>query len=201
MKNINNWSKETVKWLDEFCFKNRYTEAEKFVIANIKKLPRDAKILDYGCGTGRFAEILKREIPDYNFENYLGVDTSEDMIMVAKEKHPNLNFSVGSIEELAEQVDVVVSLDVLQHQEDGVAFIESLIPYYKKALFIEFWTNENGQNFNDESKEITLDATKEKFFENIYSKKAVEELAEHFNMLFIEYPNKPNNIGLLFDLN
>lgn len=45
-------------------------------------IPEDGKILDFGCGNGRFLEMLK----DSNLE-YFGVDVSQKLIDIAKEKY------------------------------------------------------------------------------------------------------------------
>jgi ubiquinone/menaquinone biosynthesis C-methylase UbiE len=48
------------------------------------------KILDLGCGNGRYFEYLK----DKNI-NYFGVDISENLIRIAKNKYPEANFQVA----------------------------------------------------------------------------------------------------------
>ena len=45
------------------------------------------KILDLGCGTGRYAELFK----DKNIE-YIGADIAEKQIKIAKRKHPEAKF-------------------------------------------------------------------------------------------------------------
>lgn len=49
-------------------------------------LPKDSKILDYGCGYGRVVKALS----DNRFENVLGFDTSEELIRRGK-KDGDLN--------------------------------------------------------------------------------------------------------------
>jgi len=199
MNSLNVWSKDSAKWLDEFCFKDRFTDAEEFIISEIKKLPRDIKILDYGCGTGRFIEILKKEIPDYDINNYLGIDTSENMINLAKEKHENINFDLANLDDLAcDNFDIVVCLDVLQHQNDPISFLDKLLSINSTKIFIEFWTKKDAQNLDNSKKVITLDSTKEKFFENIYSHETLEELASLFNLKYMIFYNQINDIALLY---
>jgi SAM-dependent methyltransferase len=49
------------------------------------------KVLDWGCGNGRFFEIFaNKEI------NYFGIDISEKLIEIAKNKYPQANFQVIS---------------------------------------------------------------------------------------------------------
>jgi SAM-dependent methyltransferase len=53
-----------------------------------RALPRDAVILDYGCGQGR----LSRELIDRGFINVLGIDSSAEMVRVAGERVPEAGF-------------------------------------------------------------------------------------------------------------
>lgn len=50
-------------------------------------LTPSARILDIGCGVGRHAHWLEGR-----FSTYLGIDASEAMIEVARQKFPTLNF-------------------------------------------------------------------------------------------------------------
>ena len=51
-------------------------------------LPRDAVILDYGCGQGR----LSGELVGLGYVNVLGIDSSHEMIRVAREEVPDAGF-------------------------------------------------------------------------------------------------------------
>lgn len=52
---------------------------------------KDKKVLDAGCGYGRWADF---------FSNYKGVDLSPDLIDKAKALYPNKDFMVGLLEDL-----------------------------------------------------------------------------------------------------
>jgi len=56
-----------------------------------ERLPKGAKILDYGCGSGLWRNLFHRY-------DYYGMDQNEEMIKVAKERDPSLadHFSVVS---------------------------------------------------------------------------------------------------------
>lgn len=70
------------------------------------------KVLEIGCGNGRDAqEILKYT------DDYLGVDVSEKLLELAKQKVPNGQFIVADIEEykLPTELDVVFAFASLIH--------------------------------------------------------------------------------------
>jgi ubiquinone/menaquinone biosynthesis C-methylase UbiE len=57
-----------------------WEEIESFLRKNISK---EDKVLDIGCGDGRFCKT---------FENYTGVDFSKELVDKAKKKYPGKNF-------------------------------------------------------------------------------------------------------------
>jgi len=72
--------------------------------------PRE-RVLDLGCGNGRLYESLKNT-------NYTGLDISEKLISIAKEKYPNVNFQVGDALNLPfpnNYFDKIYSIAVLHH--------------------------------------------------------------------------------------
>jgi len=71
------------------------------------------KILDYGCGTGRWVEFFR----SYGME-YTGVDLSTEMIRIAKERFCKTDFSALGIEGIqypSQAFDIVCSIAVLHH--------------------------------------------------------------------------------------
>jgi SAM-dependent methyltransferase len=64
-----------------------------------------ARVLDAGCGTGRVASELANRGVDV-----VGVDVSADMIAVARDRRPDLDWRVGDLVDmrLAKEFDVVV---------------------------------------------------------------------------------------------
>ncbi|MDI6754906.1 MAG: class I SAM-dependent methyltransferase [Thermodesulfobacteriota bacterium] len=95
----------------------RYAEmAEKRLIARFLQIKPGARILDIGCGTGRFtAEYLKRGARVY------GLDSSPEMIEYAGRKHRGIEFKVGKAEALPypdNHFDSVVIVTTLEFATD-----------------------------------------------------------------------------------
>lgn len=75
----------------------RRDSAEKSLIYPKLEIRKKDRVLDAGCGTGRWAELV---IPKCGY--YHGVDVSPGLIRIAKQRFghfPNAKFSVSSIEE------------------------------------------------------------------------------------------------------
>ena len=71
------------------------------------------KVLDLGCGNGRLYELLKGRMVDY-----LGIDNSERLIALAKNRYPGVNFQAGDALNLPFSdnfFDKVFSIAVLHH--------------------------------------------------------------------------------------
>ena len=77
----------------------------------ISQVARDACILDYGCGQGR----LCGELAARGFTRVLGVDTSAEMIRLAREENPRVEFAVidGRLPCADASVDAVLLFAVL----------------------------------------------------------------------------------------
>ncbi|MDJ1114118.1 class I SAM-dependent methyltransferase [Microbacterium dauci] len=56
--------------------------------------PRDARILDAGCGTGRMIDLIISARPD---AMVLGVDASAAMLAHARVRHPRFDFITGEL--------------------------------------------------------------------------------------------------------
>jgi len=71
------------------------------------------KILDIGCGNGRFFEVFKEKKVDY-----FGIDSSEKLIQIARNNYPEGKFQVGDALNLPfpnNFFDKVYSIAVLHH--------------------------------------------------------------------------------------
>jgi SAM-dependent methyltransferase len=60
-----------------------------------KRIPTGSKVCDLGCGPGHITEYL------YNLGvNVIGIDISENMIKLAKERNPSIRFDIGDMLDL-----------------------------------------------------------------------------------------------------
>lgn len=84
----------------------------------LKYLPQDkqARILEVGCGMGRFLSFLGRE----GYENYLGVDISEEAIAYCREKGIEKVRHISELQSFltgSNNYDLIVLNDVIEHFE------------------------------------------------------------------------------------
>jgi ubiquinone/menaquinone biosynthesis C-methylase UbiE len=85
-------------------------EELNFLFANLKERE---KVLDLGCGNGRWYPVFKEKKVDY-----FGVDNSEKLIEIAKENFPDAKFFVGDALNLPFSdnfFDKVYSIALLHH--------------------------------------------------------------------------------------
>lgn len=84
-------------------------------------------VLDIGCGIGAQLEYL-----DENFEKYIGVDYSENLIEIGRQRYghiPNAEFLVANIKDpsLAENTaDTILAVGALHHMQDLNEVFEAL---------------------------------------------------------------------------
>lgn len=77
---------------------------------------REAKVLDFGCGTGHLLTLLKRE---FGFVGeYVGYDISAGMVSCAQGKHPEARFEVRNVlsEGVGEEFDFVFITGTFNNQ-------------------------------------------------------------------------------------
>ena len=99
-----------------------------------------AKVLDFGCGNGRLSELfLNTEI------DYLGVDPSEGLIDIAKNKYPEAKFTVLN-DNLSgtKEFDTIYCLTVIHHvagKDNRKKFVRRLLDLLKDngTLVISTW--------------------------------------------------------------
>ena len=105
--------------ISSLCFFKLGTKEKKVVIEN-KIDFKNKKILEIGCGIGRWAEVFHDKC-----DSYLGIDFSEDLIEIAKENYnyDNCHFQVLS----ASQLDTA---DLLVNATFDIVIITGVLIYF-----------------------------------------------------------------------
>lgn len=91
-------------------------------------IPKNSFILDFGCGYGRIVEYIEK----LGYSNYLGIDISNDLVLRAKQYHPNYNFEVASLKDLIRRnmrFDVIIIMGVIENifeSSDRNIFVKEL---------------------------------------------------------------------------
>ena len=123
-------------------FSNKRAEMWEELNSIVDYIKDGEKILDLGCGNGRLYEILK----DKNID-YYGVDISEKLIEISRQKYPQAKFQVADALNLPfpeEFFDKVFGIAVLHHIPSRELRVQSLkeikrILKPKGILFLTVW--------------------------------------------------------------
>lgn len=102
---------------------NAYREASRTFLELCKTEKVDfasANVIDVGCGTGFYTQILR----DNGVTRYLGIDIIDDRFEVLRDRYPDLSFSQLDVAEepLETPYDLIVMIDVTQHIVDDEKF-------------------------------------------------------------------------------
>jgi len=103
-------------------------DASDFRVKKILKFlgePSDKKILDVGCGKGRFC----RKIKDFGFINIIGAEPSKELIEVAKGNNKDIKFVQASVTNLPfgdNEFDALICIEVLEHVPDTEKAIQEM---------------------------------------------------------------------------
>ena len=140
-KSIYQYYNNLAETYDENRFENSYgkyiDQQERHFLNSFFKNKNYQKILDLGCGTGRLM----------NFATH-GTDFSEEMIKIAKKKHPEKIFEIGNISKIPFDIkfDCIFCFHVIMHQtkEGTLKFLNECSHKLKKngVLIFDYPTKE-----------------------------------------------------------
>lgn len=82
--------------------------------------------LDYGCGTGSFAEFILSD-------KYIGVDIDKSSLDEARSKFPGHFFS-SDLNSIETKFDSIISLAVIEHTTNPVDFLIFLSKYLREGF-------------------------------------------------------------------
>ncbi len=99
-----------------------------------QKVLNNSSVLDLGCGNGRLLGVWKSKKI-----NYLGIDSSKNLIKIAQEKYPQNDFLIKNLFEIEnwkinKKFDYIFLIAVLQHipsQEERIRMLKSLKNFLK----------------------------------------------------------------------
>jgi len=93
-------------------------------IAAANLVPEGANVVELGCGSGRFAELLLGHV---RLSSYLGLDFAPALIEEAMERAAAPLFAVADLRtDPIPLASVYVSLEVLEHLDDDLGLLQRL---------------------------------------------------------------------------
>jgi trans-aconitate methyltransferase len=112
-------------------------------------VPSGADVIDMGCGTGRFAELLRRQ----GYMSYRGYDFAPDVVAEAARYCTAYPFSVADVREWEHGPDLpdvccYVLLEVLEHLDDDVDALERIPPGCPVVFSVpNFWSESHVRRY------------------------------------------------------
>lgn len=128
-------------------YRKEFHQARKHIIISlIKKLQESGDLLDTGCGDGEYTSAIKdihfydnlRDVDMASFNCY-GIDISSSFIERAKQKDPNGDYEVASLEKIPfkdNQFDIVLCSETLEHVLDYPKALSEVCRVSKKYIII-----------------------------------------------------------------
>ncbi|MEM3622988.1 MAG: class I SAM-dependent methyltransferase [Candidatus Bathyarchaeia archaeon] len=119
-RRLEKWRKVARNWLVDYADKRAYDFVLK-VLDDVIKMDKSAKILDVGCGPGKWSRFFAKK-----FDSVTAIDLSSKMVRLAEENARkrsvyNVDFCVMDVSKLNfsdEAYDFVNCVTVLQHMHD-----------------------------------------------------------------------------------
>jgi trans-aconitate methyltransferase len=132
------WDKVASLYQDTFMTIDLYNDTYDLFCELIKK--QNAKVLEIGCGPGNITKYLLSKRPDLAIE---AIDTSPNMIKLAKENNPQANFNIGDareINKLKETFDGIMCGFCMPYlsKEDNVKLINDCAQHLNSSGIVYF---------------------------------------------------------------
>jgi SAM-dependent methyltransferase len=150
-----------------------------FIISHVIKLtnisPSNSVLLDAGCGTG----YLVNKLTTYGY-NTMGVDRSKAMIDYAKTKYPDINVSIGDLED-----PMTYNTRTFTHilcNEKTVYEIKDKVGFFRNC---HHWL-QSGGFFIIEIKDITKETNTSRHFGDFNYKSSMKQMKENNIVLMTE---------------
>lgn len=166
-----NWDQgDVAKRIDGFWTSSEETWRTAIVLDIKNCLGENPQITEIGCGTGLICQKLL-QLGVVNKDSYRGGDISSNMLKLAKERLPEMEFNSWDIFNLNledKSQSNVICIQVLQHLPDYQDALKELVRVTKESLYISTWYNttmDSDITFTN----IPQDWEGQKFYNNNYS--------------------------------
>ncbi len=162
--------------LDPKYLQERHQKQEKKLL-EILSNEKFERILEIGCGFGRFTKILSSV---FNPEKYVALDLSQDQIQNAKKyiNNSKIEFHCTKIQDFnsGEKFDLVFAGEVLLHisEEDVDDVISKIVKFSRKKIVTIDWYDE--KRFGEEIKEYLFMHD----YKELYEKHGAKKVKTHF---------------------
>lgn len=95
-----------------------YSAEANFILDLIKKykISSGIELLDVACGTGKHLEYWKQ------LYHCLGVDISEEMLVLAKKRHPDINFQIANMINM----DLNQTFDIITCLFNSIGYVKTI---------------------------------------------------------------------------
>lgn len=131
-----------------------YYDSWKNAFNYLLLLDRSTKILEIGCGSGQFANMLF----DYGFFNYKGFDFSEEAVALAKRSNPEYEdcfFIADAFEtpEVSDENELIICFEVLEHIQKDLELLSRIqrgtkvlfsVPNFDSDYHVRYFDSEQG---------------------------------------------------------
>ncbi len=165
-------------------FASPFLESKR--MKKITSIVKGGDILDYGCGNGKFCEVI-------TFKTYTGVDSDNLVISDAKERYSGLkNVNFYSLDEFGfhqEQYDFIILSAVLEHFWDPIVVLKILkdrLRYHGKII-ITTPTHFGNCILNFGSKVGIFSRRAFEEHTQIFAKKDFDEIAKSLDLNVVQY--------------
>jgi len=98
----------------------------------LEDIPKDCTILDIGCNNGSFLSYIQ----SLGYYNLTGMDSNPDVIDMARELHPDMDFILEDVINLDRKFDLIISDGLLIHipPKDLITVIRLIFNNSKKYV-------------------------------------------------------------------
>jgi len=126
---------DTIKWYDQNAHEYAKAREKRFAEKEIEEfssyLPKGARILDAGCGTGR--DAMRLFISGFKV---VGIDISRGMLEIARNNYPSIQFIEGDLRKLPfkeGEFDGIWAIASLVHFET-ISDVEKVLSEFYRVL-------------------------------------------------------------------